>query len=234
MPSRPRALAREAARRDAAAADAAWRAALESQRRSAFVAPEDAVEIVAMAPVEAPAPAAVEPVIGADAKGEPAEADCPTRGRNPGCAAGADPAWYRTEPKEEDPEVQAPCRKSSTGSAPTCWTSSAPAAAVRRTGRTRASDRGLISPESERWSTHDAPPFRGAGGEPGIQIRRQGKSYGVAAAASVRPQAVGRIGCPFADRVTAASGETAYSAARRSIGSPNQTARCCPPAAGPR
>jgi uncharacterized protein (DUF2336 family) len=102
------ALAREAARRDAAAADAAWRAALESQRRSAFVAPEDAVEIVATAPVEAPAPAAVEPVIGADAKGEPAEAELP----NPvGAILDALPeqilAWYRTEPKEEDPEVQA-------------------------------------------------------------------------------------------------------------------------------
>ncbi|MDF2601948.1 MAG: hypothetical protein K0Q54_4771, partial [Methylobacterium brachiatum] len=102
------ALAREAARRDAAAADAAWRAALESQRRSAFVAPEGAVEIVAVAPVEAPAPAAVEPVIVADAKGEPAEAELP----NPvGAILDALPeqilAWYRTEPKEEDPEVQA-------------------------------------------------------------------------------------------------------------------------------
>jgi uncharacterized protein (DUF2336 family) len=103
------ALARETARRDAEAADAAWRAALESQRRTAFVEPEGAVETVAAVPVEAPtAPAVVEPAIGTDAKAEPSETELP----NPASAIlDALPeqilAWYRTEPKEEDPEVQA-------------------------------------------------------------------------------------------------------------------------------
>ncbi|MCJ2095554.1 DUF2336 domain-containing protein [Methylobacterium sp. J-072] len=97
------AMAREAVRRDAEATDAAWRAALESQRRTAFAEPENAVEVVAPAPIET-----ADPVVFEAAQGEPAEAEVP----NPvGAILDALPeqilAWYRTEPKEEDPEVQA-------------------------------------------------------------------------------------------------------------------------------
>ncbi|SFL97981.1 DUF2336 domain-containing protein [Methylobacterium pseudosasicola] len=101
------AMTREAARREAAAADAAWRTALEIQRRTAFE-PVSVVEPVAVVPVESGDPVVVEVAIVAETESEPATPELP----NPiGAILDALPeqilAWYRTEPKEEDPEVQA-------------------------------------------------------------------------------------------------------------------------------
>lgn len=104
------AMARETARRDAEAADAAWRAALEGQRRTAFAAASAGEAVVAAiaAPAEMPEQATVETAIAARADGAPAMAEP----LNPvGAILDALPeqilAWYRTDPKEEDPEVQA-------------------------------------------------------------------------------------------------------------------------------
>ena len=84
------ALARETARRETEAADAAWRAALESQRRTAFVAeagPDETVIVTAVANV----PAVAEPLnpVGAILDALPEQIL----------------AWYRTE--ELDPATQA-------------------------------------------------------------------------------------------------------------------------------
>ncbi|MDE4909665.1 DUF2336 domain-containing protein [Methylobacterium sp. 092160098-2] len=84
------ALARETARRESEAADAAWRSALESQRRTAFVAeagPDESVIVTAVANV----PAVAEPLnpVGAILDALPEQIL----------------AWYRTE--ELDPATQA-------------------------------------------------------------------------------------------------------------------------------
>jgi len=85
------ALARETARRDAHAADAAWRSALESQRRTAFEAPASAAETVAL----------VE-----DRTGPAADTHNPV-----GAILDALPeqilAWYRTDERPVDPKEQA-------------------------------------------------------------------------------------------------------------------------------
>jgi uncharacterized protein (DUF2336 family) len=88
------ALAREAARREAEAADAAWRAALEIQSRTVFAATADAAEPMLVA------------VADPDASAADPEA------RNPvGAILDALPeqilAWYRPEEPAVDPEVQA-------------------------------------------------------------------------------------------------------------------------------
>ena len=75
--------ARETARRDAEAADTAWRAALESQRRTTFTAPASAVETVMAVETHNPVGAILDAL--------------PERILS----------WYRTEPKEQDPEAQA-------------------------------------------------------------------------------------------------------------------------------
>ncbi|MDP4003593.1 DUF2336 domain-containing protein [Methylobacterium sp. NEAU K] len=108
------AMAREAARREAEAADAAWRAALDSQRRTLFAAPASAAEtvVVAATPVAAVAEAhdraVPEPTIAVAAE-PPAE---PAQPHNPvGAILDALPDqildWYRTDQPEEDPEVRA-------------------------------------------------------------------------------------------------------------------------------
>lgn len=86
------ALARETARRNAQIADAAWRAALESQRRTAFASPTDGLETVDVAHAETH-PASAEP-------------------HNPvGAILDALPeqilAWYRRDEPAEDPQTRA-------------------------------------------------------------------------------------------------------------------------------
>ena len=86
------ALARETAHRDAQAADAAWRAALESQRRTAFAVPAGAAEAIAVV------------------RDEPQDANLDMH--NPvGAILDALPeqilAWYRIEEQPVDPEQQA-------------------------------------------------------------------------------------------------------------------------------
>ncbi|MGU3668654.1 DUF2336 domain-containing protein [Methylobacterium sp. A49B] len=85
------ALARETARRDAAAADEAWRTALESQRRTTFATPASAVDAVMVA--------------------EDAPATTPEVPNPVGAILDALPeqilAWYRTEERPVDPEEQA-------------------------------------------------------------------------------------------------------------------------------
>ena len=86
------ALARETARREAQAADAAWRPALESQRKTAFAPPSSDVQTILVAETASTA-----------ASGEPP---------NPvGAILDTLPeqilAWYRTEEPAMDPEAQA-------------------------------------------------------------------------------------------------------------------------------
>lgn len=86
------ALARETARREAQAVDAAWRAALESQRKTAFACPSSDAETILVAET-ASAAGSVEPPnpVGAILDALPDQIL----------------AWYRTEEPEMDPEAQA-------------------------------------------------------------------------------------------------------------------------------
>jgi uncharacterized protein (DUF2336 family) len=82
---------RETARREAQAADAAWRAALDSQRRTSFAAAADAAEHVALAPDQAVATGGPLNPVGAILDALPDQIL----------------DWYRTEEPATDPEVQA-------------------------------------------------------------------------------------------------------------------------------
>jgi uncharacterized protein (DUF2336 family) len=82
---------REMARREAQAADAAWRAALDSQRRTSFAAAADAAEHVALAPDQAVATGGPLNPVGAILDALPDQIL----------------DWYRTEEPATDPEVQA-------------------------------------------------------------------------------------------------------------------------------
>ena len=84
--------ARETARRDAEAADAAWRAALADQRRTSFAPPTDAAALIPMTEiVAAAATAKPDNPVGAILEALPEQIL----------------AWYRTEEPALDPEAQA-------------------------------------------------------------------------------------------------------------------------------